>query len=124
MDALTQEHLLDLEHRGWESLCNNTGGTHYGTIMTPEAVMVLTNGMTLDRDIIAASLNESPPWASFEITNAQLIPTGSDSAALVYTASATRDGQDEPFVALMTSVYRLVDGEPRLALYQQTTRTH
>lgn len=124
MSALTLERLLELEHRGWDSLCRSTGGTHYGAIMTPEAVMVLTNGMVLDRDTIAASLNDSPPWADYELRDARLIPTGTDAAALVYTASATRNGQDEPFVALMTSVYRIVDGDIRLALYQQTTSTH
>ena len=33
-------------------------------------------------------------------------------------------GSDAPFEAIMTSVYRHIDGEARLALYQQTTTTH
>lgn len=33
-------------------------------------------------------------------------------------------GSDAPFEAIMSSIYRLVDGEARLALYQQTTTTH
>lgn len=41
----------------------------------------------------------------------------------VYRARAVR-GNDQPFVALMTSTYRMIEGEPRLALYQQTTVTH
>lgn len=35
-----------------------------------------------------------------------------------------RGGSDAPFGAIMSSIYRLVDGEARLALYQQTTTTH
>ena len=52
------------------------------------------------------------------------MPTGEGGAALVYRATAARDDEDEPFVALMSSHYTLVDGEPALTLYQQTTVTH
>lgn len=44
-------------------------------------------------------------------------------AALVYRARAVR-GDSEPFVALMSSTYRMISGVPRLAPYQQTTITH
>jgi hypothetical protein len=124
MAALDLATLTDLERRGWDSLCRGEGGNFYGELMTPDAVMVLVNGMVLDRDTIAASLNDSPPWASYELNDERLVEVGEDAAALVYRASATRDGDPEPFVALMSSVYRLVDGSPRLALYQQTTITH
>jgi hypothetical protein len=116
--------LIDLERQGWDALCRSTGGDFYGQLMTPDAVMVLVNGMLLDRDTIARSLNDAPPWASYELTEERLVEVGGDAAALVYRASAARDGQSEPFVALMSSVYRMVEGRPRLALYQQTTVTH
>ena len=48
---------------------------------------------------------------------------GADAAALVYLAHASREGQTESFVALMSSVYRMVDDRPRLVLYQQTAVT-
>lgn len=118
---LTQ--LMNLERQGWHSLTRSEGGDFYGRLMTDDAVMILVNGMVLDRDTIAGSLNDSPPWDSFELTDERLVPVSDDVAALVYRATASRAGE-EPFVALMTSVYRLVDGEPRLALYQQTTITH
>lgn len=35
--------------------------------MTGDAVMILVNAMVLDRDTVAASLNDSTPWDSFEI---------------------------------------------------------
>lgn len=44
-------------------------------------------------------------------------------AALIYKAKASR-GDAEPFEAVMNSTYALVDGQPGLALYQQTTSTH
>ncbi len=86
--------------------------------------MILVNGMVLDRDAIASSLNAAPPWASYELAEERLVRIATDAAALVYRASASREGQVEPFVALMSSVYRLIDGAPRLSLYQQTTITH
>ncbi len=124
MDALNLAELIRLEQRGWDALSRSAGGDFYGQLMTPDALMVLVNGMVLDRDTIEKSLNESPPWESYALIEERLVEVGSDAAALVYKAHASRDGQTEPFVALMSSVYRLIDGEPRLTLYQQTTITH
>ena len=123
MDDLTLANLLELEHRGWQSLCRGQGGDFYGQLMTPDAVMVLVNGMVLDRPAIAASLNAAPPWSAYRITDERLVAAGAGAAALVYRATAQRDGQ-EPFEAFMSSVYCLVGGRIRLALYQQTTVTH
>ena len=124
MNDLTIHNLLALEHRGWDSLCESEGGTFYGELMTDDALMILVNGMVLDRPTIAQTLNDSPPWSSYTLTDARLVPTGETAAALVYTATATREGQEEPFVALMASHYCVVGGDIKLALYQQTTITH
>ena len=124
MAGLDLPHLLALEHRGWDALCRSEGGTYYGELMTPDGVMILVNGMVLGRDEIAGSLNQAPPWASYTLTDARVVPAGAETAALVYRATAARKGQDEPFSALMSSVYCMVQGQTRLALYQQTTVTH
>jgi hypothetical protein len=124
MSALDLTGLMELERQGWDSLTRSEGGDFYGRLMTDEAMMILVNGMVLDRETIAGSLNDSPPWSSYELTDERLVPLGDQTAALVYRATATRAGEGEPFTALMASVYRLLDGEPRLALYQQTTVTH
>ena len=123
MDALGLDQLKDLERAGWDAITRSRGGDFYGRLMAPEAVMILVSGMVLDRAGVVASLNESPPWASYELSDERLVPIGEDAAALVYRASAARGTEAEPFVALMSSTYRLVDGEPRLVLYQQTTIT-
>lgn len=124
MSALAPDALLTLERSGWDSLCRSEGGTFYAELMTAEAVMILPNGMVLDRTAIAESLNDSPPWKSYDLTNVRFVPVDDCSAALVYRAVALRDGDDHPFVALMSSLYTLVNDTPRLALYQQTTITH
>ena len=114
--------LLQLEHDGWDALCAQTGGTFYGDLMTDDAVMVLVNGMVMDQPTIAASMNDAPPWDSYEITDPQLVPLNDGAATLLYRAAARR-GSDH-FEALMTSTYVLLDGQIRMKLYQQTTVTH
>jgi hypothetical protein len=44
-----EDSLLELERAGWDSLCNATGSEFYGAIMLPDALMVLANGMVMDR---------------------------------------------------------------------------
>ncbi|GAA1172967.1 nuclear transport factor 2 family protein [Nesterenkonia xinjiangensis] len=115
--------LLTLEHEGWNALCENRGGAFYGDLMAPDARMILVNGMVLDRDGVVGSLDGAPAWDTYEITDPALIPLGADCAALIYRARATRTGED-PFVALMSSTYRLIEARVRLVLYQQTAITH
>lgn len=120
MANLSLEHLVSLEHQGWIALCESRGGSFYGDTMTEDGLMVLVNGMVLDRDTIASTLDDSPAWDSYEILDPRLVPIGKTAAALVYRAQARR-GDEKPFEALMSSVYSIVKGEPKLVLYQQTT---
>ncbi|WP_295127103.1 nuclear transport factor 2 family protein [uncultured Leifsonia sp.] len=120
MHTLDLENLVDLERAGWDALCASRGAAFYGELMTPEAVMVLVDGSVLDRDAVVASLDDAPPWDSYELTDTRRLPLGPDTAALVYCGTAEREHEENPFSARMTSVYTLVDGRPRLALYQQT----
>lgn len=117
--ALSLDELLGLEHRGWDALCRSDGAAFYSELMTDDGLMVLVNGMVLDRAQVAASLDGAPPWDEYDLDDARLVALGADAAALVYSARAQRAGEPA-FHALMTSVYRLVEGAPRLALYQQT----
>jgi hypothetical protein len=107
-----------LERAGWDALCAGTGGQFYGSLMTPDAVMVLAHGAVLDRDQVVASLDEAPPWTAYRLSDARAVTLGPDAAALVYRGEASRPGQD--FAALMTSCYVRRDGDWRLAVYQQT----
>ncbi len=123
MDALTLDTMVALEHQGWDALCGQTGGPFYGSLMTEDALMVLVNGLAMDKKAVVESLNLAPGWDSYEISDTHRVALGSQAAALVYRASAQRH-DEAPFEALMTSVYVIVDGAPRLALYTQTTATH
>jgi hypothetical protein len=85
-----------------------------------DALMVLANGMVMDRDTVVASLSKSPPRRDYEISDVRLIAVDADTAILVYTGTAYRDGEDPAFVGAMTSAYHRTDGVWKLALYTQT----
>ena len=118
--SISLDELLALEHDGWQALCEGRGGAFYGEVMTAEGLMVLVNGVVLDRAGVADSPGAAPPWEHYELSAPRLVELDRDAAALVYRATAVRDGSP-PFTALMSSVYRRMGGDLRLALYQQTT---
>ena len=118
-EPLSRDRLLELEESGWESLHLGVGGQFYGERMAPDGLMLLAHGMVMDRDGVVASLDDAPTWDAYHHEDVRHLDHGPEAAALVYRATAHR-GDEPPFEALMTSVYRLVDGVPLLALYQQT----
>jgi hypothetical protein len=119
-DASLLETLLGLERAGWDSLCEATGARFYGELMLPQALMVLANGMVLDRDTVVSALSQSPPWRTYEIRDVRLLAADSDNALVVYTGVGYRDGQEPAFTGAMASTYhRTADGW-KLLLYQQT----
>ena len=119
-DPDTEKALLDLERSGWDSLCNSTGAQFYGDLMTDDGVMVLANGVVMDRDAVIASMEHAQPWQSYDIDDHRVVAVGPDSAAIVYLGTGYRHGDQPAFVGLMSSIYVRQDGRWRLALYQQT----
>ena len=112
--------LINIERRGWGSLCDSAGGIFYGSLMTDDALMVLVNGTVMDREAVVESLGQAPPWRTYSIGEVRRVRTGSDSATLVYVATAYREGDAPAFSDVMSSVYRHHNDAWRLALYQQT----
>ncbi|MGV0743394.1 nuclear transport factor 2 family protein [Mycolicibacterium sp. XJ870] len=123
MSDSVRDTLLYLERAGWDSLCNSTGADFYGEIMLPDAVMVLANGMVMDRDAVVGALAQAPPWRTYDIDDVRLVTLDDDNVALVYTGTAYREGDEPAFVGPMSSTYHRVDGKWKLALYQQTRKT-
>jgi len=116
------DEMIELEHAGWTSLCDGTGGSFYGDLMTNDGLMVLANGAVMTRNEVVDALAESPPWASYEIDEMRVVPVGDDATALVYVGTGHREAASPPFVGVMTSVYVRRDGDWKLALYQQTPK--
>jgi hypothetical protein len=115
------EELLTLERAGWQSLCDGTGSQFYRGIMSDDALMVLANGAIMDRAAVSDALAQAPLWTRYEITDAQLLSVGATAAALVYTGTGYRDGTEEPFAGVVSSVYRRSHPGWTLVLYQQTS---
>jgi hypothetical protein len=119
-DHDTELALLDLERRGWDSLCDGTGSTFYGDLMADDGLMVLADGSVMNREAVVESLEHAPPWKSYDIDDPRVIDAGDGTAAVVYVGTGYRDGDQPAFVGVMSSVYVRRDGRWRLALYQQT----
>ncbi len=113
------DDLVELERRGWESLCDGTGAEFYGDLMTEDGTMVLAGGMVMSRGQVIESLRGAPSWEAYDIDEPRTVEVGEDSTALVYTGTGYRDGR-KAFTGVMTSVYVRDDDRWRLALYQQT----
>ena len=113
------DELLELEHAGWRSLCEGTGSDFYGSTMTADGLMVLANGMVMNRAQVVEALAHAPAWAGYEIADVRVVPLGATAAALVYIGTGRRD-EGEDVVCVMTSVYQRGDDGWRLGLYQQT----
>jgi hypothetical protein len=114
------DELRDLEHQGWRSLCNSTGADFYGRVMTSDGLMLLARGQVFTRQDVIDSLNQAPPWRSYDISDERLIPLGEEQAIFVYTGRAYREPENPDFTAVMSSTYIRREGAWRLALYQQT----
>lgn len=108
--------LVKIERQGWDSLCDRTGDSFYGSLMTGDAVMVLANGAVMDRESVVESLEQAPPWRTYNIDEVRLIRSGPDSAALVYVGTAYREDDEPAFTGVMSSVYRRLDDAWRLGL--------
>lgn len=67
-----KQELLEVEQRGWSSLCDGTGDVVYGELMTEDAVMVLANGEIMDRQTVVQALGQAPPWRTYGISDVRL----------------------------------------------------
>ena len=88
--------------------------------MLPNALMVLANGMVMDRDMMVSCAPNLRRGAHTTLAMCVLIEVDNDNAVLVYTGTAYREADAPAFVGAMSSAYHRTDGGWKLALYQQT----
>jgi hypothetical protein len=119
MDA-HRETLLEIEHRGWRSLCEGTGDEFFGATMTSDAHMVLADGSVMTRDDVVTSLRDSSAWDSYEIDDPLAVPIDDHAVLLIYTGTGHRSDMD--FTGVMSSLYVRRNGSWALAHYQQTRK--
>lgn len=107
-----------LERRGWEALSSPDGAAFYDDLMADDGVMVFP-GLVLDKSATIRAIAGERPWASHELADVRVIEATPDSGMVTYRATSQRKGED-PYRALMTTVYARRDGRWRLILHQQT----
>lgn len=119
MDLVDQ--LLEVERRFWE-VTPEDGVDVYRANMAEEAVMVLAPPMAIIGKAETVPLFEnldSPPWASYAISQPKAISLGSDGGLLVYTVLGTRP-DTTTYAARVGSGYVRRDGRWLLVFHQQT----
>ena len=95
------------------------GAEVYRRHLADEAVMLFP-GMVLQRADTIASIESAPRWASVSFADQQVLQLVPDAVVLIYRASASREQQDAPYAALVSSVYARRDGAWKLIVHQQS----
>jgi hypothetical protein len=111
------DELLALERRFWEAAGDPD---FYRRRFAEDGRCVFGFGV-MDKAATVAAMESAPPWTTYEINGVTLVELGPQVAALTYSAAATRRG-DEPYEAVVSSVYVHRDGEWQLALHHQIPR--
>ena len=112
------ELLVDLEHKGWHALSGENGAEFYDAFLADEAMMALPFGV-MERDACIEAIAAAPPWATYELSDVSVVVLSDESAMVVYTATAQREGQPQ-YRAVMSTTYVLREGEWLIAFHQQT----
>ncbi len=104
--------------RGWEALSSPDGAGFYDDLMADDGLMVFP-GLVLDKAATIRAIAGERPWASHKLADVRVIEPTPDSGIVTYRATAQREGQD-PYRAVMTTVYARRDGRWRVVFHQQT----
>jgi len=119
----------ELEDATWRALQHS--GADLFPYLTADCIMQFPLGMKLTattepsvQDILHSSA--FIPWKSFKFSKVDVTPIGPDGAVISYLVIATRppagpeSGDDVPFEALCSSVWRMDRGKLRMCFHQQT----
>ena len=118
MPATDLSHLVELEREGWAALAAGHGADFYREQLAPEAAMAFPFGVLTRAEAIDA-MASAPPWATYELRDAQVVPLTPDAGVVVYAVEARREGQ-APFRAVVSSTF-VRDGDSwKLAFHQQS----
>lgn len=113
--------LIELESQGWRALSTGKEAAQkfYRSLLTDDAVIVFPGDILLrGKDAILESIG-SQPWKTFQFEETQTISLAENAGAVIYKVTARREGS-ATYIALISSLYVLRDGDRKLALHQQT----
>lgn len=112
-NALALENLLEIERGFWFK-----GADYYREHITDDATFVFP-GMVLDKEDGITGADSQPRWDKLDSSNEKLIQLSDETAILTYHAEGQREGS-EPYSGNITTIYRLEDGDPKMAFHQHT----
>lgn len=110
----THQDILDLERTFWEA-DPAFHDAHYADDM-----LVIVGDQGGDRGDILADIADVPGLISLHMRDVEVRDLTEHVVALTYHATASREGQGEPYEARIGSVYVRRDGRWQLALHQHT----
>lgn len=110
------EDLVSVERRFWEA-AGDAG--FYERNMSAEGLLLLPIGL-LDRDATLDAVGESEPWSTYEFEDLTVHELGLEGAVVCYGVVASRDGDETPYRALVSTTYRRAGGGWELVVHQQT----
>lgn len=90
---------------------------HYRDICRADALFIMP-GMVASLEESIAGLEQSPPWDSFELTDARLRELGEQAAVILYRFTGRR--AEMTYSADMASTYEHTGGRWQLVVHQQT----
>lgn len=111
---------MTLEQRGWQSLCDGTGGDFCREVVAEDALMELSNGVIMDRTAVTATLARTPRWSGYAIVGAHLVSVGARCAALEYISTGYPRENCRALVGTACSMYRRGEHGWKLVLCRHT----
>ena len=108
----TEQELRDLERSFLTQ-----GPDFYRANLTDDAVFVFPDPVgIMGRETCIEAIEQAPRWAEVEIDDVHVLEFGDDFVSVIYRATARMEGSEDPYRALVSSVY----SGTKLALHQQT----
>ncbi|MFZ0013119.1 MAG: DUF4440 domain-containing protein [Acidimicrobiia bacterium] len=112
---MQHEDLIDLERQFWE---RSGDRAFWEENFADEGLVVLGPG-TMDKTDVIRAQASAEPWDEYGLEDLETIELGDDVVCLVYRARARRAGDENPYRAMIGSVYALSD-RWKLVMHQQT----
>jgi hypothetical protein len=115
------ETLIGREREAWDA-SGGGDGRWYRENLTEDARLVFAGvPESMGRETTAAAVDESTGgWEHYELQQVHLVELGSDAALLTYLAVARRGGEENDFVASISTAYVKHGDRWLLAFHQQT----
>ena len=110
------DDLLTLEREFWKG-----DADFYRRHLSDHAVMVFPEPAgVMTRDQVLEAIASAPRWADVHLEEPRVVTLTGETAILTYKATARREGDTTPYVALVSSVYVNGGGRWKLAFHQHT----